>query len=607
MNKIRSLIPFIYWALFIIWSIHLYIYLPYDKFAFANDGVYFTDEGYWNFPARYKYLFDTWTDPECHYNHRIYITPLYQFIQYNTIKIFGLNITALRLPSLLFFILTFLILTYYILKIRKQPYTVALIIMLPFFIERYLLTRFTAALLESLLVFLTTSAFVLYKLYLYKEKNYLLILSFFLLLAAFFVKSYVILLAIPFIMMLDFPLSKKILIGLAVFCIPILWNLHLRYYHPHAFRAIYYDLFSFPRIQHPFKTLTGLGFIEIHFIFINPLFWFIIYYLLFKTSSYSLFKKDIILVFDMVLVLYLTTVLIMANLMRYSLPLIPAYVDMVIYLVNKRFTLSKKWIVYTLIIYMFYIILYISIVSFHNNPLTLKFLVLITVLVFLLTLVKIGAKIGESIFITLTIGGIIWRLDTLSYFNFLGPLYLLLPHVLLFLVKENKNSNKGFPLPVLVLILYLLISPLWLPNEIGYFKGKNRFRRKILQCVSQRVNIPDIVGGRAVDNYMLYTPVRTLGLLGPDYDIVYQKRDIAFQPYKINANCVEGKNVLIFGYPYNYEKDSILNTYYINRIIEALPIKPLKIDKIGICKFIFDNDTTNFKATKNVPIYIFSF
>ena len=608
MERTKSILPFVYWILFIIWGIHLYTHLTYDKFAHVGDGAYFTDEGYWNYPARHKYLFGTWTDSECHYNHRIYNTPIFELIQYVSMKVFGLNPRAIRLPSLMFFILTFLILTFYIIKIRKKSYIVAILVMFPFLIERFFLVRFTAALLESLLVFLVTLAFVFYKMHLYKKENLFLILSLFTLILAYFVKSYVILFAIPFILLLDSSLSKKILLGALVFSIPILWNYYLKIYHPHAFHSIYYDLFSCPRTEDLLRIITGVRVVEANYVFMTPIFWFVIYYLLFKSSSNMLFKNDLILAFDMALILYISEIFLMMNLMRYNLPLIPAYVDMAIYLSDKKFVFTKKWLLKILIITIFYTILALSFVYLNEYPLSRKLVVLILETTLFVTLLRSGSKIGDSLFITFLIGGTMWNLDTINHFRFTILAYFLIPNLLLPLIDiNNENDSKGIPFLVVVLILYSLTSTYWVKSEIRYFKGKNNFRTTVLKCISQHLSIPTMAGGRGVDNYTLFeTRVRTLGILGPDYDAIRKRhRKVKIRSYRINKNCLKDKNVLIFGYPYT--KDSTLNSRYIKRILNALPLKPKDVKRVTTCQFVFDIDSTNYEAIYNLPVYIFSF
>ena len=92
----------LFFTVFFLWVFHLFQYIRFDKFKFREDASYFTDEGLWTYPARHRYLYGSWHENTCHYNHRFFVTPLFSLIEYVSIKTFGLNEFGLRLPSVVF-------------------------------------------------------------------------------------------------------------------------------------------------------------------------------------------------------------------------------------------------------------------------------------------------------------------------------------------------------------------------------------------------------------------------------------------------------------------------------------------------------------------------
>ena len=478
--------------------------------------------------------------------------------------------------------------------------------MFPFFIERFFLVRFTTAILEPLLVLLLTLAFVSYKLYSIKKNHYYFLLSLSLTLLAYFVKPYAILFSIPFILLHNSSFSRKVLFTVCILSIPILWNLFLRLHYPAGYSALHYDLFSLPRTNNFFELITGYNFINASFIFITPVFWFVIYFIIFKLPSKSIFKDNMILIFDMSIVFYLTAVFIMYNRMRYSLPLIPAYVEMAIYLNQSKFDFSTKWLLRTLIILVYYVVMAVGFVQFYDTPAELKLFIITADILFLLGSLRIGFRLGETIFTILLVGGIMWnsKISGVTGEYFTKAMFLLFPHLILLSIDiVEKTRHKHISYPMLLLLLYVITAPAWISNEIGYFRGKNNFKDTVLRCIRKAYRINGTVSGRGADNYMLFSRIKTLGILGPDYVLNSGNSPTG---YLKNASCLESKNILIFGYPYK-EKDTTINTVYLKELIEALPYKPQKIVKITTCSFIYDNDTLNFQYRFYVPIYLFSF
>ncbi len=602
---------FLFIGIFILWTWHLFKYIKYDKFRVPGDTVYFTDEGFWTYSARHKYLFGTWYDDTCHYNHRFFVTPLFTLVEYASIKAFGLNEFGVRFPSVFFYILTVLLFTFYIVHVRKKSYLIALFILFPFFIERFFLTQFTMAVLEPLLIFLISLSVIMFTYHEKTNRDIFLYLSLLFAVLSFFVKSHGIVIAFPLILLSKKDINQKVMMAILVFSIPVLWTIFVRVFYPLSYHALRYDLFYGPRM----KDFAGIFLKDYSLnpfhLFLTPVFWLFVYIFLVKIDARSIHKEDV-LPFTIVVIVYFVTVFIMGLYIRYNLIALPAYVLGTLYLYDKKLSLRKGWIGILFISIIMLIIQFFNyrylIISLNNVFLRILALWLPYIVLYFIYK-KFGLSIREMLFIFLLINGLVFIAPKIK--NPQGAIlylaYVMIVNLIVVLISFNgvqkQRTSFAFSYPFFVFLLYVIIGPVYLKNEIGYIEGRNKFREVINKCINDRGVKFDMVGGRASDNIMLFKRKKVIGVLGPDYEIGPSHRD---KGYIQDTTCLKHKKILVLGFPFQH-KVSLNKDPYFDEFLHALPLYPDSISYIGTCKFIYDIDTTNAQSLYYMNLYLIDF
>ncbi len=346
-------------------------------------------------------------------------------------------------------------------------------------------------------------------------------------------------------------------------------------------------------------------------IFITPAFWLVIYILLVKFPVKSIFRENS-LSFTIAAVFYFTTVFIMGNTIRYNLAALPAYVTGVMYLYNKKLFLRDRWKSIAILTLMLFGLQFF-IRGHFTNTFNDKALLIISLWLpypaFYYLYRKMGLSLREILYIIFLVNGLVFispkvgmSLSTLVNLSYILIVNLL---VILFGIKmSGKKSNlPTISFPLFVLLLYALISPVYIKNEVGYFRGKNRFRNIINTCVEAHNIQFDAVSGRAADNIMLFRKVAVIGVLGPDYEVGSFHRD---KGYIHDTSCLTKKRILVFGFPFK-KRVSLKEDAYFDEFLHALPLNPSHVKQLGTCNFIYDLDTTNSSARVYTNLYLIEF